>query len=117
MSVCVSDDGGMHWQNCSVDIPHQDNWTFVPTEVDLTEFVGKQVQIAFVYKSTTACAPTWEIMNLKLTGKKTSTYIYRVTTDRTSLDVLKPMYDLSGKRVNRHHHGVVIQNGHKYLKR
>lgn len=117
LSVCVSDDGGMHWQNCSVDTPHQDNWTFVPTEVDLTEFAGKQVQIAFVYKSTTACAPTWEIMNLKLTGKKTPTYIYRVTTDRTQLDVLKPMYDLSGKRVNRHHHGVVIQNGHKYLKR
>lgn len=115
--VCVSDDGGMHWKNCSVDIPHQDNWTFVSTEVDLTEFAGKQVQIAFVYKSTTACAPTWEIMNLKLTGKKTPTYIYRVTTDRTPLDVLKPMFDLSGRRVNRHHHGVVIQNGHKYLKR
>lgn len=117
LSVCVSDDGGTHWKNCSVDIPHQDNWTFVPTEVDLTEFAGKKVQIAFVYKSTTACAPTWEIMNLKLTGKKTPTYIYRVTKDRTLLDVLKPMYDLSGKRVNRHHHGVVIQNGHKYLKR
>lgn len=117
LSVCVSDDGGMHWRNCSVDIPHQDKWIFVSTEVDLTEFVGKQVQIAFVYKSTTACAPTWEIMNLKLTGKKTPTYIYRVTKDRTQLDVLRPMYDLSGKRVNRHHHGVVIQNGHKYLKR
>lgn len=117
LSVCVSDDGGKHWKNCSVDIPHQDKWTFVPTEVDLTEFAGKQVQIAFVYKSKTACAPTWEIMNLKLTGKKTPTYIYRVTKDRTQLDVLKPMYDLSGKQVNRHHHGVVIQNGHKYLKR
>ncbi len=117
LSVCVSDDGGKHWKNCSVDIPHQDKWTFVPTEVDLTEFAGKQVQIAFVYKSKTACAPTWEIMNLKLTGKKTPTYIYRVTTDRTQLDVLKPMYDLSGKQVNRHHHGVVIQNGHKYFKR
>lgn len=117
LSVCVSDDGGTHWKNCSVDIPHQDNWTFVPTEADLTEFVGKQVQIAFVYKSTTACAPTWEIMNLKLTGKKAPTYIYRVTSDRTPLDVLKPMFDLSGRRVNRYHHGVVIQNGHKYIKR
>ena len=117
LSVCVSDDGGTHWKNCSVDIPHQDNWTFVSTEVDLTEFAGKQVQIAFVYKSTTACAPTWEIMNLKLTGKKTPTYIYRVTTDRTPLDILKPMFDLSGRRVNRYHHGVVIQNGHKYIKR
>ena len=117
LSVCVSDDGGTHWKNCSVDIPHQDNWTFVPTEVDLTEFAGKKVQIAFVYKSTTVCAPTWEIMNLKLTGKKTPTYIYRVTKDHIPLDVLKPMFDLSGRRVNRYHHGVVIQNGHKYIKR
>lgn len=117
LSVCVSDDGGTHWKNCSVDIPHRDNWTFVPTEVDLTEFAGKKVQIAFVYKSTTVCAPTWEIMNLKLTGKKTPTYIYRVTKDHIPLDVLKPMFDLSGRRVNRYHHGVVIQNGHKYIKR
>lgn len=34
--------------------------------IDLKAFVGSKMQFAFVYKSTTACAPTWQIYNAKV---------------------------------------------------
>lgn len=34
--------------------------------IDLKAFAGSKMQFAFVYKSTTACAPTWQIYNAKV---------------------------------------------------
>ena len=39
---------------------------FDATGIDLKAFVGSKMQFAFVYKSTTACAPTWQIYNAKV---------------------------------------------------
>lgn len=39
---------------------------FEATGIDLKAFVGSKMQFAFVYKSTTACAPTWQIYNAKV---------------------------------------------------
>ncbi|MFV0545025.1 MAG: DUF6359 domain-containing protein [Bacteroides sp.] len=43
------------------------SWTFVPAgEISLKSYVGKTVQIAFKYISTTTKAGTWEIKNVKV---------------------------------------------------
>lgn len=42
-------------------------WDFVTIDaIDLSEFVGQTVYIAFQYNSDATAAPTWEIMNLKV---------------------------------------------------
>lgn len=43
------------------------DWTFVNTGyISLADYVGSTVTIAFVYKSTSDAAPTWEIKNVKV---------------------------------------------------
>lgn len=58
------------WTNITdkVDKPTGSNWTFVNSgNVDLSAFAGKNIQVGFHYTSTTACAPTWEVKNFKVT--------------------------------------------------
>ncbi len=46
------------------------SWDFVESGyIDLTAYVGKNVQIGFKYTSTTAVAGTWEIKNFKVAEK------------------------------------------------
>ncbi len=40
------------------------DWTFVTATVDLSKYAGNKMQIAFVYKSTSDAAGTWEIKNV-----------------------------------------------------
>ena len=41
------------------------SWTFYTIDpVSLAQFVGSNIHIAFVYKSTDAVAPTYEIKNI-----------------------------------------------------
>ena len=45
------------------------SWDFVESgDIDLTAFCGKKAQIAFVYGSTEADAPTWEIKTVVVTN-------------------------------------------------
>lgn len=45
-------------------------WTFVDgITADLSAYVGKKMQIAFVYTSTAELAGTWEVKNFELKGK------------------------------------------------
>lgn len=48
------------------DGPTGKNYDKFEASVDLKAFVGSKMQFAFVYKSTTACAPTWQIYNAKV---------------------------------------------------
>ena len=49
------------------------NWTFYNSgNLDLSEFKGKTVYIAFKYNSTSSAAPTWEIKNVSV--KEQSNY-------------------------------------------
>ena len=46
------------------------NWTFADgITADLSAYVGKKMQIAFVYTSTAELAGTWEVKNFELKGK------------------------------------------------
>ncbi len=71
MKVQVSTDG-INWTDLAIEKKptggKKDNkldWTFVNATIDLTPYAGKsKVYISFLYTSTTASAPTWEIRNV-----------------------------------------------------
>jgi len=46
--------------------PAGTNYTYVDATADLAKYAGKTIKIVFHYKSTDACAPTWEIKTLSI---------------------------------------------------
>lgn len=64
---------GKDWKDVSVSpTPSGNSWTFVTSTADVSAFAGEaKVQIAFIYTSTSAAAPTWEVqwVSLTTTGK------------------------------------------------
>lgn len=49
------------------------DFTFVTLDaINLDEFAGKKIRLAFQYTSTTSCAPTFEINNIVISGTETS---------------------------------------------
>ena len=70
LAVVISLDGGATWAD-TLDIdpwPAGTNWDFVDVAVDLKPYVGHaNTKLAFVYTSTTANAPTWEIKTVVVT--------------------------------------------------
>lgn len=69
VSVQVREQGG-EWTELDVTgWPAGNNWTFVTSTADLSAYVGKTIQIAFAYTSTTSTAGTWEIKNFIVKGK------------------------------------------------
>ena len=66
-AVLAKADDEQEWTALSVE--EWPNGTFVTiANINLSQFVGKKVQIAFKYTSTTSSAGTWEIKNFKVTG-------------------------------------------------
>lgn len=59
------------WETLSVPVwPEGKNWNFVESgNIDLSAYKGKKIRIAFVYKSTSDCGPTFEVKNLTLTDE------------------------------------------------
>ena len=43
--------------------PAGDNWTFINSTADLSDYAGQTVTIAFKYTSTTSASATWEVKN------------------------------------------------------
>lgn len=66
-SVMVSSDGGKSWANRDITKWLSSYSYFELAQsgnISLGAFKGKKIKIAFVYKSTTSFAPTWEILNM-----------------------------------------------------
>jgi|GEM_PF-914583 len=69
----VTIDNGANWADVTIPTyPDGSSWTFVSSgEISLANYIGKKVKLAFIYKSSTDAAATWEIKNVKV--YKTST--------------------------------------------
>ena len=69
----VTADNGTTWTDVTIPTyPDGSSWTFVSSgEISLASVVGKKIKLAFIYKSSTDAAATWEIKNVKV--YKTST--------------------------------------------
>ena len=46
--------------------PEGTNYTYIEATASLANYAGKTIKIVFHYKSTTSCAPTWEIKTLSI---------------------------------------------------
>jgi hypothetical protein len=52
------------WTELNLDQwPAGNNWTFITSNADLTQYVGQTVTIAFKYTSTNSASATWEVKN------------------------------------------------------
>ena len=54
------------WTDLAYDGSRFNRWDFIAQSVDLAQFAGKKITLAFAYKSTDQCAPTAEIKNLAI---------------------------------------------------
>ncbi|MCM1519487.1 MAG: DUF5689 domain-containing protein [Lachnoclostridium sp.] len=74
-TVAIREVGSSSWTTLTIpSYPSSMSWTIVATgDIDLSAFVGKEVQIGFHYTSTSAKAGTWEVKNvaIKTTGSST----------------------------------------------
>ena len=71
--VKVSADDGATWQDREVPkwlVPYSYFELAHSGNVSLSAFKGKKIKIAFIYKSTTEFAPTWEITNLTVSTER-----------------------------------------------
>lgn len=64
-------------------VPSKDSWTFADYDLDLSQYCGGKVKLAFHYTSDNEIGPYWEIKKLNITGTKVSTGISTpvITTD------------------------------------
>lgn len=69
LEVLISTDGGSTWKILAISQwPAGNSWTFLNATASLNAYVGKTVEIAFAYVSTTYLCPQWEIKNFLITG-------------------------------------------------
>lgn len=72
MTVLVSETGTGVWEQVTIPTyPEGTDWTFVPSgDINLDKYIGKQIQIAFKYISTTSTSPTWELKNVLVEARE-----------------------------------------------
>ena len=69
LSVQVREQGGQ-WTKLDVSAwPAGNSWTWVNATADLSAYVGKTIEIAFVYTSQDGDAGTWEVKNVSVEGQ------------------------------------------------
>ena len=69
--VMIKSEGGEWTKVDGLKYPETLSWSFISSgAADICNFAGKKVQIAFVYKSTSAKAGTWEVKNLTISDKE-----------------------------------------------
>ena len=72
LNVLISTDysssvSSANWDVLTVGWATGSDWTFVESgDVDLSEYAGQTVYVAFKYISDTSCAPTWEISSITI---------------------------------------------------
>lgn len=88
----VGDVKAATWESLTVPTwPEGKNWNFNASgDIDLSAYKDKKVHIAFVYKSTSTCAPTVEVKNLSLTSAATGYYADVYLYKEISEDELTP---------------------------
>ncbi|MBR1406402.1 MAG: choice-of-anchor J domain-containing protein [Bacteroidales bacterium] len=60
-------EGEGEWKTLTIDAyPTNVDWNFVKATASLKDYVGKTIQIAFKYTSTSSAAGTWEVKNVSI---------------------------------------------------
>lgn len=71
LTVWVKESSATDWIQATIPTYGTNNdWKFVSSgNIDLASYVGKNIQVAFKYISTTSDVGTWEVRNVKVTGE------------------------------------------------
>lgn len=70
LSVKVKEANAADWTDLTLSAwPAGTSWTFVEGTADLSDYDGKQIQVAFVYTSTAELAGTYEVKDFAVRGK------------------------------------------------
>ncbi len=106
--VVVREAGTTEWNALEItEWPVAGAWTWGwSNEIDLTEYKGKKIEIAFKYGSTADGADTWEIRNLTLTGEKDAVVVDSLISDDNAPVVY---YNLQGMKVSNPTEGMYIR--------
>lgn len=85
-------------------VPSKDSWDFANYDLDLSQYCGGKVKLAFHYRSDNEISPYWEIKKLNITGTKVSTGIHTpvITTDnRGEIDFNLPyqIFTIDGRQM------------------
>lgn len=85
-------------------VPSKDGWDFADYDLDLSQYCGGKVKLAFHYTSDNKIGPYWEIKKLNITGTKVSTGINTpvITTDnRGEIDFNLPyqIFTIDGRQM------------------
>ena len=120
-TVEIREAGTDEWEKLQgiIYFPTQTKWAAQFTNsgnIDLSAFEGKQIQLAFHYKSTTQVGGNWEVKNLELKGQRvipTGIMAHRAVDPNHS----QYWYTLQGIRLSEPptKPGIYIFNGKRYL--
>lgn len=85
-------------------VPSKDSWFFADYDLDLSQYCGGKVKLAFHYTSDNEISPYWEIKKLNITGTKVPTGINTpvITTDnRGEIDFNLPyqIFTIDGRQM------------------
>ena len=96
---------GGEWQEVAIPTwPTAGAWTFVSSgDISLKAFEGKKVELGFKYVGTDSEADTWEIRNLKVSGKN-GAGVAGIEADAEAV-----YFNLSGVRVAQPEKGLYIR--------
>lgn len=98
--------------------PAGNSWAFNASgDIDLSQFAGKKIRIAFHYTSTSSIASTWEIKSATISGKKGTSGISHTGI---SADGSQPgeIYTLDGQKLKSapEHGTYILRQGDKAVK-
>lgn len=115
VEVAVREEGATEWTKLAdITVPEKFSWNFYEDGANLDAYAGKKIQIGFHYTSTAEIAGTWEIVNVKVTGK-TKSAVSDITAEDTDAPVV--YYNLQGVRVENPANGLYIRvQGNKSTK-
>ncbi len=110
----ISVDGG-EFTALNTTWPESDSWAFIDVTVDLSAYVGKKIQLQFVYTSTEELAGTLEIKNLEVNGTEGTTGVVEIAAEESNAPT--EYFNLQGVRVENPTNGLYIRRqGNKVTK-
>ncbi|MDE6121264.1 MAG: DUF5017 domain-containing protein, partial [Muribaculaceae bacterium] len=104
--VYVKEAASENWEELVIPTwPEAGAWTFVNSgNIDLSDYLGKKIQIGFKYGSTDSAADTWEIKNLFIKGETTS-----ISDTIAEENAPVEFFNLQGIRVANPENGIFIR--------
>lgn len=104
--VVAREENATEWTVLSEIIPAALSWAFVDNDpISLDAYKGKKMQFAYKYVSTAECAGTWEVKNIKVSGKTSD----GVENIEIVSDATPVYYNLQGQRVANPERGIYIR--------